>query len=132
MCDFGSIAEQIVASLARWTLRNIENNWWFSFPVAEFVCVSRGIKMKIYHNMLLWDIFIMARSFLLIGIVRRRNEWHPTIFEVEGECWLQGPLSKNVWWIVIHVNIYQLILLVAIWRDQKIAVHRKNTACLMW
>ena len=36
MCDFGDVDELIVASLARRTWRNIENDWCFFFDVAEF------------------------------------------------------------------------------------------------
>ena len=52
--------------------------------------------------------------YLLIGIFRMRIEWHPTILEFEVECRLQGSGRTNVWWIVMHVKICQVILGVAI------------------
>ena len=48
-----------------------------------------GGKININHNLLLWVIFIPSRYCLLIGIGRRWNEWHTTIFEVEGDCHLK-------------------------------------------
>ena len=52
---------------------------------------------------------------LLIGIGIRLNKWNPTIFGVELECHLQGSRKTDVWLIIMHVKIFRVVLLVAIW-----------------
>ena len=54
------------------------------------------------------------RLCLKIGIGRMRIELHPESSEVDVECILQGSGTTNVWRIVMHVNICQVILGVVI------------------
>ena len=70
--------------------------------------------MLIYHNLLVWLIFMPVRSYFLIGIGRREIKWNTTISEVEVECQFQYSGRTNVWGLFMHVNICQVILVVTI------------------
>ena len=69
-----------------------------------------GVKSKIYCNLLLWDICMLKSSCLLMGISIRRNEFHPAIFEFEGECRLWGSWKMDDWWTGMYVNICKFVL----------------------
>ena len=56
-----------------------------------------GEQTFIDNNLLLRVVCMLISSFVLTLIDRRWIEWHPTIFEVEVECCLQGLGRENVW-----------------------------------
>ena len=94
-----------------------------------FFCVwilmtVRREKKFIDHNIMILVIFMPSRSFLLIGIFRRRIESHNTIFEVEVECHFQGSEKTIFWWIVMHVNIFPVVLGLSIWWDWWMVVQK--------
>ena len=57
---------------------------------------------------------MMTRSCLLAEIGRRKNGWHPTIFDVEEECHLLGSWVIVILSTVKHVNGNLVTLEVAI------------------
>ena len=81
-----------------WIIRKVNSNCSWECLIDLWInldgCTVEG-KIKIDHNMLIWDICILENSCLLIRVGRRRNKWHTAIFEVEGECCLRGYLKKN-------------------------------------
>ena len=66
-----------------------------------------GGNSNIFHDDILIDISMPDIYCLLVDIGRRQKKWHPTIFEFEGDCHLQGLWKTDVWWFVIHVNIFR-------------------------
>ena len=131
-CNFGAVEEWIVESLARLTQIDIDNNWYFIFILMNLDGCPVGGQKNIDNNLMLWDISMPTISSLWMEIGRRRNKWHPTVFEVEGECNLQGSWNSYVWSIMMHVNICQVIWGVEIWWDQQMVVHRRKKGFLMW
>ena len=131
-CDFSALEEGIVSSLARWTQSTLDNYWYFSFAVTDLGWVS-GARSKEYISW--WysvkDLYAVE-LFLLIYICRRQNEWHPTSFEFEGSFHLQGSWNTDIWWIVMHVNILQIIWVVDIWLYQQKVVYRTKKISLKW
>ena len=58
-------------------------------------------------------------------------KWHAKCFEFEEVCRLQGSERTTVWWIVMHVNIFQAILGVAIPWYQWLVVKNTMKVCLI-
>ena len=105
--------------------------------ISCFLCMTLdeclvGEQMLIYHYMLMWVICMLGSSCILEVIYIRRIEWHPTTFEVEVECCLEGSGEKTIWWIVMYVNIFRVFLGVVIGWNKCIVVNKTKKVCLMW